>query len=48
MIKTFALSKCVFFLLASVKRVNKSTGVFIILYNSCLSIYIPADGKHIY
>lgn len=48
MIKAFALSECVFYALASIKRVNKSTGVFIILYNSCLSIYIPADGKHIH
>lgn len=48
MIKTFALSKSVFYLLASIKRVNNLTEVFIILFNSCLSIYIPADGKHIY
>jgi len=48
MIKTLALSKRVFYLLASIKRVNKSKRVFITLYNSCLSTYIPADGKHIY
>lgn len=47
-IKTFAVSKWVFYLLALTKRVNKLTAVFIILFNSCLSIYIPADGKHIY